>query len=434
MNELPLTNRELASLLLLGALTLIVLTRSGRRETIRSVGSAISTLLSPKILVSVILYITWVLTSLIPLSRMGFWDAGLWKTTAVWSVISGFGLFLKLNDAMQRPRFFRKSLLRLIGLSAIVEYFVALESFPLWVEIPAQSLAVLFAGVAAVANRDQKLVPAGKLANTYLALFGFSALGWTAWRFAADFSTTDQNALVREFLLPLWLTPIALIYMYGFAVVSSYESCFIRMHPPKGRTSLTKQRLAIVVRAGGNLRTLQLLTGNGAQRVARANGFREAWREVEDIKQDARDRLDAKAAKQRRLVDNAGRTGKDESGRELDQREFKATRDSLRHLSACHMGHYRNLDRYRDDLLPIVESGFEDYGLPLPHDITMYVASDAQSWYAQRQTITGRWFGIGSMGLPPDEWLYDGPHPPSGFPAESEWDRWGGSECSKNWD
>ena len=51
-----------------------------------------------------------------------------------------------------------------------------LSSFPLWLEIPIQALAVLFRLVSVVGD-DPKLAPAGKLANGYLGTLGLSATG-----------------------------------------------------------------------------------------------------------------------------------------------------------------------------------------------------------------------------------------------------------------
>ena len=108
---------------------------------------------------------------------------------------------------------------------------------------------------------------------------------------------------------------------------------------------------------------------------------------------------------------------------------------ALRSLAISQMGHYRNSGKkYRGDLLPILESGFVRDGLPQSHGIAMYVAPDGQSWYAERQTITGHWFAIGAGGPPSDQWLFDGTDRPSGFPNEAEWDHWGGGEHSVNWD
>ena len=99
------------------------------------------------------------------------------------------------------------------------------------------------------------------------------------------------------------------------------------------------------------------------------------------------------------------------------------------------MGHYSNAGQgYRADLFPIVESHFARDGLPENHGVETYVVRGGQCWYATRQAVIGWWFAIGAAGPPPDQWVYDGLRPPQGFPAEPEWDRFGGGMASANWD
>ena len=391
-------------------------------------------MVSPKIFFPILLYVAWVLAALVPASQLGLWDPDLWKVTILWLLLSGFGLVLNLNDAIQKPRFFRQVFNRAVGLSAIVEFFATLESFPLWLEIPAQALAVRFAGVEVLAARDAKNAAERKIANGYLGLFGLSVLGWALWQVIRGWSDVDLGAIVREFLVPVWLTPIALIFIYGFAVAAAYKTGFKRMRFSKKEGRLVKQRLAILLRSGGRLRTLRLLSGQGAQSVARTSGFRAAWNEVGQIRRDERERLGAKAAAEQRLVDNAGLAGVDESGQQLDRREFEATQKSLHWLASCHMGHYRNGEtRYREELLPLIESGFKRFGLISPHGVIDHMTADGRKWYAERRTITGHWFAIGAASPPPDQWLYDGPEKPSSFPSEPEWDQWGRGETAVNW-
>ena len=435
MNEL-FSNRELASLILLGlgGLVALVLVVKSRTTSLNSFRSAFSLLVSSKILFAVLLlYVGWVLVALIPASQLGLWEPGLWKPTILWLLLSGFGLLFTLNDAIEKPGFFQQVLVRRLGFLAIVEFLVNLESFALWVEIPAQVLAVLCAVVMAAQNT--KHAAAAKLADAYLVLFGLSALAWAGWHLVTNWSNADQGALVRELLLPIWLTPVALIFVYGRAVVDFHALIFRLMRRTKKEGPLAKQRLAMVMRTLLSLPSLRLFRGYGAQRLARTNGFREAWNEIEQVRLDERKRIEAEAAAERRLIENAGLAGVDESGQQLDQREFDATRKALRWLATCHMGHYRNRKKkYQRDLLLKLEHGFEKYGLSKPNGITMHVGSDGQRWYAERQTGTGHWFAIGAAGPPPDEWLFDGSEKPEGFPVESEWDQWGGGEHSTNWD
>jgi hypothetical protein len=84
------------------------------------------------------------------------------------------------------------------------------------------------------------------------------------------------------------------------------------------------------------------------------------------------------------------------------------------------MGWYRNndADRYRADLLSFVLDGYAARHLPSPHGVEMRVSDDGQKWFAWRRTVGGWVFAIGAAGPPPDQWEYDGPEPPTGFPGE----------------
>ena len=248
-----------------------------------------------------------------------------------------------------------------------------------------------------------------------------------------DWSLIDRGLLFREFLLPIWLTPFALLFVFGFAVVAAYEKAFVRMWlGDESHSSLARQRLALVLRSGLSLSHLRLVAGREMW-IGNAAGFRETWSRIGEVKQASRERAMAEAAVARRLIENAGRTGVDRDGRQLDRREFSETQEALRSLAVAQMGWWNRNDRYREDLLEILEPTFELDGLQEPSGITMYVALDGQGWYAERQTITGHWFAIGAAGPTPDQWLLDGIERPSGFPSEPEWDHWGGGSPSLNW-
>jgi len=366
---------------------------------------------------------------------VGLWTSHLLKTTVLWFLLAGLVLVMRLSDAIQKPDFFRRALRRTLGVAALVEFLSTVRSFPLWLEVPAQLLAVTFAMMAAVTEREPKHASVRKIANGYLTMFGVAVLYWSIANLISSWSGLDQGTTVREFLLPIWLTPIALLFVYGFAVIAAYQGSFLRMRIWEKQGPLFRQRLAIILRANIRLGYLRTLSGLAAQRIARAHGFREAWNEVGQLRQEAKDRESAEIAASRRLVENAGLVGTDDSGLQLDRREFEETRKALMWLATCHMGHYRSHgERYREDLLPIVEPHFSHDGLPENHGIEMLVAQDGQSWYGVRRTVSGWWFAIGAAEGPPDQWLYDGPDPPQGFPSEVEWDRFGGDDASKNWD
>ena len=431
MLEPVLSNRLLASLILLAALVMVPLIGRGRMEFLDSVRALIKSLAQPNLLVPSLIYAGVLLAALIPASHLGIWQPSLWPATVLWLIISGLGLLFRLDEAIRDLRFFRRAILRALGAVALVEFIVNLESFALYIEIPLQLLAMLSAAIVAV-EKGARSQPASTVANTYLVLLAALAAAWGIWHLASNWSQFDHGLLLREFLLPIWLTPVALSLVYLLSVWAAYETAFIRMNFVN-EGPLLGQKLALVLRSGVRLRNLQRLRGDGAHQLGRTTGFREAWREVGQIQRERIEEIEAEPAAQRRLVENAGLRGVDETGKQLDQREHFETRESLLWLAVCQMGHYRNGQAYRDDLLPIVEPSFAQYGLPESSGVVIRVAADGQSWYAERQTVTGHWFSIGAAGPPSDQWLYDGNEAAPGFPDERAWDQWGGGHHSKNW-
>ncbi len=426
-----LTNRELATVILLGALAAWALMSSNRAAVLRSTGSVLATLNRPKLSVPIILYIGFITGLLVPASWVGLWESDLVGATVRWVLFSGLGLLFSLNAAIDEPGFFRRAFLRMLAVVAVVEFLATLSSFPLWAEVLGQLLAAMAAVIAVQAGTYPR---AARTANGYLIFFGLAALAWGVWQVVDDWSLIDRGLLFREFLLPIWLTPFALLFVFGFAVVAAYEKAFVRMRfGARDQFPLARQRLALVLRSGISLSHLRLVAGREPW-IANASGLRESWNRIGEVKQERREQALTDAAAARRLIENAGRVGVDGDGRQLDRREFSETQQALRSLAVAQMGWCNRDGRYREDLLEILEPTFGLDGLQGPSGITMYVAPDGQGWYAERQTITGHWFAIGAAGPTPDQWLLDGPERPSGFPAEPEWDHWGGGSPSLNWD
>ena len=143
----------------------------------------------------------------------------------------------------------------------------------------------------------------------------------------------------------------------------------------------------------------------------------------------------AKLYEEERLRRYSGSQELDDAGRRLDRREFAETIHALHWLATCQMGWHRNGGRYRRDMLRVLGDDFTHHGLPRESGITLHVAQDGQSWYAWRRTVTGWCFAIGAAAPPPDQWKYDGPEPPKGYPGEDV--SWGdgsfSDQVNRNW-
>ena len=350
--------------------------------------------------------------------------------------MTGVGLYFRMTDALKKPTFFGDTLKQTVKISAVVEFIANLASFPLGIEIALQIPAVLLTVATVVSRKEPHYKALTKVTNVYLVLLGVSAIIWTGW--TTEWARVDHTNFRLELFLPVWLTVVAILYLYPLALFATHETTFVRMRifstcRHKGRRY--RKLAAIVLRGGLSIRAAQTI-GNYAGIIVEADGFRSAWREAARSIQKDQERIDSERVAQRRLIDNAGLVGTDQDGKQLDQREHAETKRALDWLATCQMGHYRNLRRYRNDgvFAAIIRSASEENGLPMPTDIQLRVSANEQCWYAERETITGHWFAIGAAGPPPDQWLYDGATKPVDFPNEDEWDQWSSGVHSVNWE
>ena len=292
MDDGLLNNREIASLLWMGVLLGVVLLAARKDGGIfRSLGSVLVSFLHPKVLIPLLLYAGWVLAALIPASILGVWEPGLWVTTVTWFLLSGFGLSFRFSDVIDQPGFFKLALVQLVQSAVIVEFVANLASFTLWIELLLQALVLVFGLVYVVASRDPEHAQVSKLVNGFLVSYGLAAAFWGLSQLVSEWSNFDHGNLLREFLLPIWLTPVALVYVYALAVYAAYETAIVQIRfASKGRI-LVKQRLAMILRTACRPERLRILRRSGAWRFAHTSGFRDAWNEVGRILADHRERV-----------------------------------------------------------------------------------------------------------------------------------------------
>ena len=437
MSDFFLTNRELALIvaLLFWSAVVALLSRQGASGggLGASVRSLLSAIVDKAILVPVVVYLGWMSAAFAAADAVGLWEVQLVTEAVLWLLFSGLGLFGTGLEAVKRNGEIAGAFKRLLGVSVIFEFVANATSFSLFIEIPAQILAVPCGVVAALGSVRREHRAAGMLASGYLALLGVAALGWSITRLAADWKVIDKDLLWRELVMPLWLTPVALAFMTLLALFFVYEATFSVMGSESAVGLSWRHRLAVLARCGPRLRAARAVRP-AASWLANDPGFRLTWRWTGRVLRKDRKRRANEAAKVQRLVDNAGAVGTDSLGQQLDQREHAETRKALQWLYTCHLGHYpRQGNRYFAGLEVIIDGLSEKYGLPHPNNIEMHISDDGQSWYAARQTITGHWFAIGAAGPPTDQWFYDGPTAPTSFPDESEWDQWVPDSNSPNW-
>jgi hypothetical protein len=390
---------------------------------------------SPKILVPLFVAAAYATGLVLAGRRLGLWAKTLSFDTALWFLGTAIALMFSLADAARNEHFFRRTALRTLKATALVEVFVNFRVFGLAVELALVPLISFVALLALVAGMKKETLVVKRVCDALLALAGFVLLGLTTAYLIHDWSIIDKSLLWQSLALPVWLTVAYLPFVYLLTLYSGYEMAFLRLNllARKGAGNAKRAKLALVCGLHCHYSLVNHFGGVWIERVLDADSLRAARQAVREYRHSRIDDLRAEREKQRRLRRFAGADGEDEHGRRLDQREFDATRNGLMTLATAQMGLFHQLSRYRPDLLEMFTPNLLSDGLPADHGISLLVSADGKAWYAWRCTITGWCFAVGACAPPPDQWLFDGAVPPKGFPGDdASWGRrWG--QDAKNW-
>lgn len=410
-----------------------------RRDVRSSMRSVIRAALSAKILIPLALLAAWVLGLVVLGSRIGLWTASRVTDTALWFVTAGVVLFGRFEKVSRDRRFVRRTALATFEVSALVQAVSEFFVLNLAAELVIQPVLALLAMMSVVAARQREHRQVRAVVDGILTCAGIGLLGYVSVSLINDWESLDKADLAQQLALPIWLTIGVLPFIYVLGLFAAYELAFVRVgwKSKAGRWARAQQKAALLTSFHMRATEIGAFGGSWQFRLAEAVSFRAARQVIAEFRRAQVDAAREAEEREERLVRYAGVEGTDEDGRRLDRREFDATTDALRWIGTCQMGWYRNndADRYRADLLSFVLDGYAARHLPSPHGVEMRVSTDGQKWFAWRRTAGGWVFAIGAAGLPPNQWEFDGPEPPTGFPGEDP--AWGTSphrqEANVNW-
>lgn len=409
---MDLNNRELATLFWFSVLFAFAVAMPSVRP---SIGSLAKQFLSPKMLVPFLALVAYSCAAVAAGHAVGIWNSALLTDTVIWFLAVASVLFFNVNKAMSEKGYYRRTAIRTIEVTALIQFVANLYPLSFVAEVLLQGVLAVAAMVHAFASssKDPAHRPVARLFQVLLIAGGLLLLVASMLQTIVGWGSIDFVALTRKFAAPVWLTLALLPFIYSFALVAAYEKAFIRMKisVPAGTPS-HRGRLALLLKARLRLRKVVLARPPFLRNMAVADSLRGSLREYDLMVEGLHDEMQAEQERTARLERFAGVVGVDDQGRQLDQREFEATKDALRWLATCQMGQYRARNgSYRPDQLEIM-GDFSKQGLPDDHGIAMQVSGDGQSWWAWRRAPIGWVFGIGASGAPPDQWFYEGDRPP----------------------
>jgi hypothetical protein len=428
-------NREWAILIWLGVFLIWAVSRKDIRQ---SLGQVLRAAATPKILLPLAVMLGYIVLEAWLGSNVSLWRGDLTKDTIVWVIVSALVLFVNFSKASTEPHFFRRRVAATVGVTEFLAFFTNLFVLSLIAELFLQPFLALLAMLAAYAGTDRRYRQVKRLTEGLLAVIGLLLLILSVRELVTSWSDVGRHRLLLQLALPIWLTIALLPFVYLLGLFANYELVFMRIDQlASDRKVRRRAKLALLTKFYFRARESGTFAGQWYLKLSTSTSFEAARAVIDDFRESEREKERAAEEEQDHLQRYTGSDETDVDGRRLDRREFKETISALQWLATCQMGWYRNerqKGRYRRDLLEALGNDFTSHGLP-HSGIVMRVAKNGQAWYAWRRTVTGWCFAIGAAGPPGDQWEYDGPEPPQGFPGKDR--RWGSrpfsDEVSRNW-
>ena len=412
-----LSNREIATLIILGIVIVYVMFSAAVRK---SVGGVLKAFMHWKLQLTVWLYAIYAVGVVLAAASLGVWELALLKDSIIWIIFSGLPILFRAPDVKDGSLLIKRTLAETFGVSVIVGFYVNLRSFSIPLEIVLQIFlfCLIMVGVAA-GRQDDKARSVNNIANFLIAGIGIFLVWTTISWLAQNWKSVDLELWLLA-AMTLWF-PLALLpFIYVAAFIMHCESAVSRLaFFNDGKPPTLGVHVGYLIGTRGSAKYASGVKGHWRAELARARGFRQAVAVMAAFRQSIRDEEKAQKQAVLRLKEYAGVKGVDEYGRQLDRREFDETQRALEYLWNCMLGHARNRKgKYRHDML---ECGFDfgRFGLPEgeDHGIRLEVADDRRSWFGWRRTITGWVFAIGGNRQDRTiQWIYDGAEPPSELP------------------
>lgn len=416
-----LNNRELASVILIALLVVLAMVLPKWRGIVfPALGSVACSLFKWAVLRVFGLFVVWAALWVWLAWLLGIWHMELLKDTVVIVVGVGFPLLFKSIEAKSGVEILDHVRRETLTLSTLFLFYLNLESLPLWGELIAQPVIFLLAAMTAFAQRDEKGQRVLGCLSIPLVLIGLGLLAWTTAQTLNKWDELVWPDLLAPLALSVWLPFAMFPYLYAVAFYAATEVILKRLLWTNEEIPL-RARLGISAGLHGSVRWAKELTGR-YNHVARATTFRGALSEMRDFRHDVTRREQLEADRLAALEMFSGQAGVDETGAQLDRREFDGTKRALQFIHTAQALRYeRRGETFWDDLTDMVVSPVSKWGLPDQHGIVVQTTNDKKKWRAWRRLPSGWVLGIGGTGRF-GEYRYVGAEPPTTWPGTSdEW-------------
>lgn len=284
-----LTNRETASLILIGAFAvLFVLANRG------GVGSLVRAALAPKLLAVWVAYFAYASVVVFLAFSVNLWTLAQLKDAVIITATVGLPLVGKAIKGGD-DHFVRDAVKQAVGLSAVLLFYVNLDSFSVLWELLLQTVVVVASIAVALGSRQEgsRARVSVRVGEIAIALVGLAMVaGTTVGVLSRNWTPAQVHEMGLTFAQSIWLPLLLLPFAYVAGLYSSLEGTMLRLRWHNGRVAPPfGVRVATVLGTHGRLRYAQAIKLQWLPRLASAESYRNARDVMSELRSVSNDRF-----------------------------------------------------------------------------------------------------------------------------------------------
>lgn len=234
-----------------------------KKETRKSIFDLIYAFLKVKILVVLFLMVVYVVGVIFCIQWLHLWNAWLLKDSIIWLLGTGFIMVLNFDKASNERGYFKKVILDNLKFIVLLEFITNLYVFSLIFELIFVPILFIIGGMLGLSKSNEKYENVRKVLNYTLLIIGIFLISYSFASAIKDFQNFFTIRNLKDLLLPPLLTITFLPFVYGFALLSTYELLFIRLDATlKNRKLANFTKWRIITTSLINLKKLNKFSKN----------------------------------------------------------------------------------------------------------------------------------------------------------------------------
>jgi hypothetical protein len=278
-----LTNREIASLILIAALLVFCVVKTDIRKSLLG---TIKVFFSYQLVTINLIYLTYAAALVLLAWRLGAWDLRLLKDTVIVLLVVGYPMVFRANSVSDGKVLLRRTVRETLGISALVVFYVNLSSLPIVWEVVIQLVGVFAVMLAVVAkSQGPQSRPVAVFMNGVLIAIGLLLFVTTTINFVANWKTEDFGLILKTLCMTIWL-PIALLpLIYVGAFLMQVQVIFVMLPFNNGHKKVRLDvKLALFFGLRGSVRLGAAFIGAWRTRIGKASNYKEARSVMKDFR------------------------------------------------------------------------------------------------------------------------------------------------------